>query len=458
MSRSFEGIDDEEYDDVLIDSTYQTIIHEVGQMLQRKLEPIKERLKKLDERFQREQISSSQEMKKRSSRRHYSTRDSYQDFYSTRRSRPREANSEFESFRDDKRKSKRVSTSASIYSSTKDYLRRGERVSRVSKYSATEDLSQREDCHLYEEPFSYSQQKVSLFDDLYFCNEIETSCEKEKERERENENEKEMKEKEDECEIEKKIENEIENKNECEKEKEIEKESEIEGRNESAKEMSDMVKERGFENELEKERNEKDESEKERSVVTNHPMNFPCFVSTFQVSRNPIYQFQLQYFSKEKRFRLVEKGKIVDDPSPQVLKGKPCKGSTVFESSQSYLILDDEISKDLVCEKVFHLDLIGNHNLIVDKCVLHSNVKYLSAHEPIIVKIDQEVSPGKPKQKLGLCDEKLTSNLFACDDHVNYLNCGVNFPCLRVRMKYEGFDCSNVCMPNSYLLDMCEVI
>ncbi|KAK8349181.1 hypothetical protein V6Z11_A06G126700 [Gossypium hirsutum] len=261
-----------------------------------------------------------------------------------------------------------------------------------------------------------------------------------------------------EWEIEKKIENEIENKNECEKEKETEKESEIEGRNESAKEMSDMVKERGFENELEKERNEKDESEKERSVVTNHPMNFPCFVSTFQVSRNPIDQFQLQYFSKEKRFRLVEKGKIVDDPSPQVLKGKPCKGSTIFESSQSYLILDDEISKDLVCEKVFHLDLIGNHNLIVDKCVLHSNVKYLSAHKPIIVKIDQEVSPGKPKQKLGLCDEKLTSNLFACDDHVNYLNCGVNFSCLRVRMKYEGFDCSNVCMPNSYLLDMCEVL
>lgn len=267
-----------------------------------------------------------------------------------------------------------------------------------------------------------------------------------------------MKEKEDECEIEKKIENEIENKNECEKEKETEKESEIEGRNESTKEMSDMVKERGFENELEKEINEKDESEKERSVVTNHPMNFPCFVSTFQVSRNPIDQFQLQYFSKEKRFRLVEKGKIVDDPSPQVLKGKPCKGSTVFESSQSYLILDDEISKDLVCEKVFHLDLIGNHNLIVDKCVLHSNVKYLSAHEPIIVKIDQEVSPGKPKQNLGLCDEKLTSNLCACDDHVNYLNCGVNFSCLRVRMKYEGFDCSNVCMPNSYLLDMCEVL
>lgn len=301
----------------------------------------------------------------------------------------------------------------------------------MSKYSATEDLSQREDCHLCEEPFSYSQQKVSLFDDLYFCNEIETSCEKEKECERENEKEKEMKEKEDECEIEKKIENEIENKNECEKEKETEKESEIEGRN---------------------------ESEEERSVVTNHPMNFPCFVSTFQVSRNPIDQFQLQYFSKEKRFRLVEKGKIVDDPSPQVLKGKPCKGSTVFESSQSYLILDDEISKDLVCEKVFHLDLIGNHNLIVDKCVLHSNVKYLSAHEPIIVKIDQEVSPGKPKQNLGLCDEKLTSNLCACDDHVNYLNCGVNFSCLRVRMKYEGFDCSNVCMPNSYLLDMCEVL
>ena len=41
---------------------------------------------------------------------------------------------------------------------------------------------------------------------------------------------------------------------------------------------------------------------------------------------------------------------------------------------------------------------------------------------------------------------------------MNYLNCGVNFSCLRVRMKYEGFDCSNVCMPNSYLFDMCEVL
>ena len=94
---------------------------------------------------------------------------------------------------------------------------------------------------------------------------------------------------------------------------------------------------------------------------------------------------------------------IVDDPSSQVLKGKPCKGATVFESSQSYLILDDEISKDLVCEKVFHLDLIGNHNLIVDKCVLHSNVKYLSAHEPIIVKIDRSSTsaPTRPHRFKG---------------------------------------------------------
>lgn len=162
------------------ESEFQYLMQEMRRMVKLKFDKLHYRLDRVEEKARRKQNLPSRETELRSSRRHYSTRDSYQDFYSTRRSRPREANSEFESFRDDKRKGKCVSTSASIYSSTKDYLRRGARVSRGSKYSATKDLLQRDDCHLYEESFSYSQQKVSHFDDFYFCNRIEIACEKEK--------------------------------------------------------------------------------------------------------------------------------------------------------------------------------------------------------------------------------------------------------------------------------------
>ncbi|KAH1056226.1 hypothetical protein J1N35_034291, partial [Gossypium stocksii] len=88
----------------------------------------------------------------------------------------------------------------------------------------------------------------------------------------------------------------------CEREKKVEKESEIEEKNESVKETSVVVKEREFENELEKETDEKGAREQEK------------------VSRNPFGEFQLQYLPNERRFQLIDKGKIEVDVNPQVLK------------------------------------------------------------------------------------------------------------------------------------------
>ncbi|KAK5842446.1 hypothetical protein PVK06_004803 [Gossypium arboreum] len=45
-------------------------------------------------------------------------------------------------------------------------------VSKASKYSTMEDLSQRDDRLLYEDPFSYSQRKVSHFDDSFLLSSI----------------------------------------------------------------------------------------------------------------------------------------------------------------------------------------------------------------------------------------------------------------------------------------------
>ena len=172
------------------ESEFQYLMQEMRKMVKSKFDKLHDRLDRVEERARWKPNSPGRETELRSSRRHYLTRDSYQDSYSTKRSRPREANSKFESFRDDKQKGRHVSTSTSIYSSVKVGLRR---VGRASKYSATKDLSQRDDRLLNEETFSYSQRKASHFDDLFFCNEIETACEKEKQKEIEKENEHERK-------------------------------------------------------------------------------------------------------------------------------------------------------------------------------------------------------------------------------------------------------------------------
>ncbi|KAH1129326.1 hypothetical protein J1N35_000704 [Gossypium stocksii] len=90
----------------------------------------------------------------------------------------------------------------------------------------------------------------------------------------------------------------------------VEKESEMKSENEFSTIKETLEKE----NELEKEMSEKDEreEEKERNVFTNQHVSFPCVVSSFQVSRDSIDKFQLQYLPEEERFHLIEKGDTLE--------------------------------------------------------------------------------------------------------------------------------------------------
>ncbi|KAH1091624.1 hypothetical protein J1N35_018881 [Gossypium stocksii] len=56
-----------------------------------------------------------------------------------------------------------------------------------------------------------------------------------------------------------------------------------------------------------------------------------------EVFKESIDKFQLQYLADERRFHLIEKGKIVDDLSPPMLKSERGKGSMLIESRPFHL-------------------------------------------------------------------------------------------------------------------------
>ncbi|KAK5802853.1 hypothetical protein PVK06_030479 [Gossypium arboreum] len=251
----------------------------------------------------------------------------------------------------------------------------------------------------------------------------------------------EMKEKE----IEKEIENErkkkeIEIEKECKQEMQIEKESETQEKKENMKEASVIefskketeVKEKEFENELEKEMNEKDEREQEkvRNVFTNQLVSFPHIVSSFQVSKDYFDKFQLHYPPEERRFKLFSKGNIIDDFSPQLLKGKQGKGSLAFDFQQSHLNVIDKVAEDLALERAPHHDLSKCHSLIADEFILKYGMKSSSTNKYVVGKFDDEARLNWHEQNLDLCDKKMVSNLFVYYDHVNSLICYAKSTCL----------------------------
>ncbi|XP_016729543.1 uncharacterized protein [Gossypium hirsutum] len=73
----------------------------------------------------------------------------------------------------------------------------------------------------------------------------------------------------------------------------------------------------------EKEKETKNEkSGKDRSILTNQHVNCLCVFPSFQVSQDRCNELQLQYFPKERRFKLVSKGNIMNVPSPPIPKAK----------------------------------------------------------------------------------------------------------------------------------------
>ena len=259
----------------------------------------------------------------------------------------------------------------------------------MSKDSNTEGYSQRDDRDLHDESaISFKREACR-----YGSYKLSSSC-NERTRQKENrrkekqemlmqENErilneierrkKEMREKE--KEIKEKDENEISKRKESEKQKEIEKEEKERVEKEIEREFQQKLS--GKEKEFAKENSERDEREQEKvSVVfTNPHVSCSCSISSFQNSKDSCDNFQLQYFPDERRFKLIQKGKNIEDPCPPAQKGKKGEGTMPCESPLFHLNVCDNIDDDLVFEKVSCLDMANCHSLFDDNFILNGGMK-----------------------------------------------------------------------------------
>ncbi|KAH1039388.1 hypothetical protein J1N35_041131 [Gossypium stocksii] len=80
-----------------------------------------------------------------------------------------------------------------------------------------------------------------------------------------------------------------------------------------------------------------------------------------KVSKDMINKFHLLYLSKERRFTLVGKGNILNDPSPLMSKGK--QGEVSISFKQPYSIHSKDIAHDVGFGKELYLDVV---NCLID--------------------------------------------------------------------------------------------
>ncbi|KAK5845648.1 hypothetical protein PVK06_001848 [Gossypium arboreum] len=120
----------------------------------------------------------------------------------------------------------------------------------------------------------------------------------------------------------------------------------------------------------------KESSGNERSVFTNQKVSCSQFVSSFQVSKEPVNEFQLHYSTSERRFQLIEKGKLSNKTIPQVLKGK--QGKELFEIKSRWysLNVDDKYANDIFLKRsLYHDPFYPYFPNVVDKFVLNNVFK-----------------------------------------------------------------------------------
>ncbi|KAK5819541.1 hypothetical protein PVK06_024548 [Gossypium arboreum] len=257
------------------------------------------------------------------------------------------------------------------------------------------------------------------------------------------------------------------------------------------------------------------------NVSANQHASCSHIISSFQDSGNSNDNFQLHYLLDERRFHLIEKGKVEGEIIPHVLKGKQGKESLVIESRQpnlnaieinvdelvfkrspqyvlvncrSSIIVNDFVSTNsmkifpydkfvvgnsvedfrlnlheqsvIVCHKDYShtkFDLNYCHILIDGDFVLRSGTTHLLINRLDIGKIFDEVRINQPKQNLGISDKRLTCqthNLLVCDENLNLLICCVNsaYLCKFVRIKLEIYDCLNLFFPSSSLFGMYDFL
>ncbi|KAH1122342.1 hypothetical protein J1N35_005502 [Gossypium stocksii] len=161
-------------------------------------------------------------------------------------------------------------------------------------------------------------------------------------------------------------------------EKEKENESEYEERKEKKCEQEKQIETKS-KNDFSKKISEKDEKKQEKISV---------ILTNLHVPKNPCDEFQLQYLPDERRFHLIEKGKVEDEIKLQVLKGEQGKESLATKSRQSGLKVVNKIFDDLVFKRSSYFDLEHMFKLCITiPKVLSSSSSMLSLTFFIFVKV-----------------------------------------------------------------------
>ncbi|KAK5819357.1 hypothetical protein PVK06_024347 [Gossypium arboreum] len=181
-----------------------------------------------------------------------------------------------------------------------------------------------------------------------------------------------------------------------------------------------------------------------------------------KVYKNLINKLQLHYLPDERRFHLIEKGKVDNEIKPQAPKGKQGKDFLAIESRQSHLNVVEKIVEDLVFERTPHLDLIYCHFFIVNDFSPTSGMKSFSHDLYCVGKSVGEVRLTRRPQNLIMFDKEFsceTLNLFDRDGNENSLTLSAKslYICMRFE-RFERFDCLKVCVSKSCFLGMCDLL
>lgn len=178
-------------------------------------------------------------------------------------------------------------------------------------------------------------------------------------------------------------------------------------------------------------------------------------------------RFQLHYLSDERRFLLIEKGKLESKNRFQIFRGKPGKKTHDIQSDWYSLNFVDKFSHFVYLNKIPHNDLFCCYKLnrvaesisnSILKCFFHylfcvysNNIKLQDdldiIGQNLIVVSHKELSRGK-------------LNLFDLECYVNSLILCMKILriSLSIRGKFESFDCLYIHVPKSYLFNICELL
>lgn len=99
-----------------------------------------------------------------------------------------------------------------------------------------------------------------------------------------------------------------------------------------------------------------------KDVLINPPSGLLCDISSSQVSKDPLVEFQLHYFSTERRFRIWEKSKLENNITPQVQLSEGKQGNELFEikpRQYSLNVVDEFVSNSVLKHFPHDMSCVG---------------------------------------------------------------------------------------------------